>query len=64
MLCMKAGFVHRLHDDVRDLLAYLLKDVCYDVQVEQQLETLTGEVLPGSTNTAVETRFDVSARGF
>ena len=28
MSCMKGGFVHRRHDDVRDQFASLLKDVC------------------------------------
>jgi hypothetical protein len=27
MSCMKGGFVHRRHDEVRDMLANLLKDV-------------------------------------
>ena len=36
---MKGGFVHRRHDDVRDLFATLLKDVCHDVEVEPHLET-------------------------
>ena len=62
--CMRGRFVRRRHNDVRDMFAYLLKDVCYDVQVKPQLETLTGEVLPRSTNTADEARLDVSARGF
>jgi hypothetical protein len=64
MSCMKGGFVHRRHDDVRDLFGDLLNDVCYDVQVEPQLETITGEVLPCSANLADEARLDVSARGF
>ena len=43
-MCMKGGFVHRRHDDVRDLFATLLKDVCYDVEVEPYLQTLIEEV--------------------
>lgn len=64
MSCLKGGFVHRRHDEVRDLFADLLKDVCHDVQVEPQLETLTGEVLHSSANTSDEARLDVCARDF
>lgn len=64
MSCMKGGFIHRRHDDVRDLFATLLKDVCYDIEVEPHLETLTGEVLSSSANLSDEARLDVSARGF
>ena len=62
--CMKGGFVHRRHDDVRDLFATLLKDVCHDVEVEPHLETLTGEVLSSSANSSDEARLVFSARGF
>ena len=61
---MKGGFVHRRHDEVRDMLANLLKDVCHDVQVEPHLQILTGEVLTSSVNSSDEARLDISARGF
>ena len=61
---MKGGLVHSRHDDVRDLFATLLKDVCHDVEVEPHLETLTGEVLSSSANSSDEARLDFSARGF
>ena len=64
MSCMKGGFIHRRHDDVRDLFATLLKDVCHDVEVEPHLETLTGEVLSNSANSSDEARLDFSARRF
>ena len=64
MSCMKGGFIYSRHDDVRDMLASLLKDVCHDVQVEPHLETLMGEVLPGGTNSSDEARLHVSERGF
>ena len=41
--CMKGGFVHRRHDEVHDLFATLLKNVCHDVEVELHLQTLTAE---------------------
>jgi hypothetical protein len=49
---MKGGFVHRRHDEVRDMLANLLKDVCHDVEVEPHLQILTGEVLTSSANSS------------
>ena len=64
MSCVKGGFVHRRQDDVRDLFASLLKDVCHDVEVELHLQPLTGEVLISSANSSDEAPLDVSARGF
>ena len=64
MSCMKNGFVHRRHDDVRDLFASLLKDICHDVEVEPHLQPLTGEVLISSANSSDEARLDVSEHGF
>ena len=63
MSCMKGGFVHRTHDDVRDLFASLLKDVCHDVEVKPHLQPLT-ELLISSANSSDEARLDVSGRGF
>ena len=57
-------FVHRRHDDERDLYATLLKDVYHDVEVEPHLETLTGELLSNSANSSDEARLDFSARRF
>ena len=61
---MKGGFIYKRHDDVRDLLANLLKEMCHDVQVEPYLQTLTGEVLNGGANSSDEARLDVSVRSF
>ena len=62
MLCMKSGFVHRRHDDVRDQFASLLRDVYYDIEVEPHLQALTGEALNSSAKSSDEARLDVSAR--
>ena len=64
MSCIKRGFVHRRHDDVRDLFASLLKDVCHDVEVEPHLQTLTGDVLTSSGDSSDEAPLDISVRGF
>ena len=34
---MEGGFVHKRHDEVRDLFTSLLKDVCHNVEVEPHL---------------------------
>ena len=61
---LKGGFVHRRHDDVRDLFASLLKDVCHDNEVEPHLYTLTGNVLTSSANSSGESRLEIKAHGF
>ena len=64
MSCIKGGFIYKRHDNVRDLLANLLKEVCHNVQVEPHLQTLTGEVLNGGAHSSDEARLDVSVRSF
>ena len=49
---------------MRDLFASLLKDVCHNVEIEPHLQSLTGEVSIGITNSSDEARLDVSASGF
>ena len=65
MICKKGGFVCMRHDEVRDITAQMLKEVCHDVAVEPQLLPLQGEQLARrSANTSGDARVDVSARGF
>ena len=53
------------HNEIRDLTASLLGEVCGDVQIEPTLIPLSGEAQLGkSANTSSEDRMDVSARGF
>ena len=62
--CKKGGFVANCHNDLRDLTASLLDEVCKDVCVEPLLVPLTGETLQFRTaNTSDEARLDISARG-
>lgn len=63
MLCRAWRVVHRRPDEVRDLVAFLPKEVCHDIKVKPPLETLTGEALRISANSSDEARLDVSARG-
>ncbi|KAG0702073.1 hypothetical protein GWK47_025170 [Chionoecetes opilio] len=65
MACKKGGFVCIRHDEVRDLTASMLREVCRDVSTEPTLLPLNGEHMQYRTaNTANEARVDVSARGF
>ena len=53
------------HDDVRDLLACVLRDAVREVEVEPQLLPLDNEDLPGKTvNRSAAARLDIRARGF
>ena len=53
------------HNEIRDLTAMLLTEVCNDVRVEPDLQEITSEVLPvRSTNTSEGARLDIAANGF
>ena len=45
MSCKKGGLVSIRHNDIYDLTAYILREVCNDVEVEAKLMPLTGEQL-------------------
>ena len=64
MQCPLGGYVIRRHNGVRDLFAKLLDSVAHEVQIEPQLQPLTGENLPSHANTENDARLDVAARGF
>ena len=51
-----------LHNEVRDLTASMLREMCHDVQVEPHLQSLTGETMAHkTTNTDPGARLDISA---
>ena len=65
MTCKKGGFVCIRHNEVRDLTASMLREVCRDVSTEPSLLPLEGERLRYRTaNTTNDARVDVGARGF
>ena len=65
MNCKKGGFIHMRHNDLRDLEACLLSEVCKDVAIEPLLLPLTGEALSLSiSNYKDSARLDIKARGF
>ena len=61
MVCKKGGFIIQRHNELRDLEADLLSMVCNDVEIEPQLQDVTGEQL---SSLAKEARLDIHARGF
>ena len=62
--CKKGGFITLRHNEVRDLTAEMLHEVCRNVSTEPALQPLTGENLNRSAITGDESRVDVSARDF
>ena len=63
--CKRGGFVLVRHNELRDLTADLLQVVCNDVEIEPQLQPLSGEHLHHRTAIRDESaRLDVKARGF
>ena len=63
--CKCGGFPSIRHNEVRDITAHLLTEVCHDVLIEPQLQELSGEALfYGSANRQDQARVDVAASGF
>ena len=47
--CPTGGYTTIRHNEVRDLTASMLREVCHDVQVEHHLQPLTGETMAHRT---------------
>ena len=63
--CKKGGFISIRHNNIRNITASLLKEVCKDIRIEPSLQPLTGEGFNEKTaNISDEVRCDVSVRGF
>ena len=62
--CQRGGFPSLRHNEVRDITATLLTEVCSDVMVEPDLQEITTEQLPlRSANTTEGARLDIAANG-
>ena len=60
--CAKGGYTHLRHNEIRDLFANLVDDVCHDVQVEPKLQSPDGEIFSSnSTTTDHDARLDIKA---
>ena len=63
--CPKGGFPSIRHNEIRDLTANLLSEVCSDVSIEPDLQPHTGEGFAlSTTNTQDNARLDIAASGF
>ena len=65
MICHMGGFPTIRHNEIRDITASLLTEVCHNVTTEPPLQPLNGETLAArSANTDDGARLDIRARGF
>ena len=65
MTCHLGGFPTIRHNEIRDITATLLTEVCHNVATEPPLQPLTGETLTArSANTNDNARLDIRARSF
>ena len=65
MSCKRGELVAIRHNDLRDLTANLLYNVCNDVEIEPKLLPVTSKTFPNRTaNTHTEARLDIRSRGF
>ena len=63
--CPRGGFQILRHNEVRDITASLMKEVCHNVTIEPVLQPLSGETLyPRSAIVDDNARSDVRAEGF
>ena len=62
--CPKSGFPSIHHNEIRDLTANLLTEICNDVRVEPDLQPVPPGALPANCNNAVGARLDIAANGF
>ena len=65
MTCHMGGIPTIRHNEIRDLTASLVTEVCHNVAIEPLLQPLSGELLSHrSANTQPNARQDIRARGF
>ena len=65
MVCHMGGFSTICHNEIRDITASLLTEVCHNVATEPPLLPLSGETLAArSANKEDGARLDIRARGF
>ena len=65
IICPMGGFPSIRHNELRDVTASLLSEVCHNVATEPRLQPLSGEPLTHRTAiTSDDSRLDIRARGF
>ena len=59
------GFLSIRHNNLRDLTANMMSEVCKDTEIEPKLPPLSGEQLQGNmSSNSNEARVDIRNRGF
>ena len=62
--CAKSGYTHLRDNEIKDVFANLMDDVCHDVQIEPKLQSLDGEIFSSnSTTTDDDARLEIKANG-
>ena len=65
MICHHGGLTFIRYNELRNLIASWLHEVCHDVAVEPPLQPLTGEaIVPTSANHRDDARVAIHARWF
>ena len=65
MICHMGGIPTIRHNEIRDITATLLTEICHNVATEPPLQPLTNETFAHrSANTEPNARLDIRARGF
>ena len=65
LICSHGGFPSICHNELRDITAKFLTEVCHNVGIEPTLQPLSGEQLTlRSANREVGARLDVAANDF
>ena len=60
----KGGFIYIRHNNLRNLTANMMSEVCKDTQIEPKLTPLFGEELQGRTsNNSNKKKLDIRIRG-
>ena len=63
--CPKGGFPSLRHNEVSDLTATMMSEVCTNVSIEPHLQPLSGEALCFKTaNSNSNARLDIAVNGF
>ena len=65
MICHRGGFPTIHHDEIRDVTASLLTEVCHNVATEPHLQPVDNELMNmWSANVEDRAHLDIRARGF
>ena len=65
ILCKKGDFIYVKHNDLRDLTANMMSEVCKDTKIKPKVTPLSGGEVQGKmSNKLNEAKEDIRNRGF